>query len=122
MLSRWLKEQKAVNRVIYPGLPSHPGYEMMKKQCSGFGTMITFEVISKNAALAILKNVRLISFAESLGGTETLITYPITQTHADVPEEVRQKNGITDRILRMSVGIEKIDDIIADLNDAFALL
>lgn len=122
MLSRWLKEQKIVNRVIYPGLPSHPGYEMMKKQCSGFGTMITFEVISKNAALTILKNVRLISFAESLGGTETLITYPITQTHADVPEEVRQKNGITDRILRMSVGIEKIDDIIADLNDAFALL
>lgn len=122
MLSRWLKEQKAVNRVIYPGLSSHPGYEIMKKQCSGFGTMITFEVISKNAALTILKNVRLISFAESLGGTETLITYPITQTHADVPEEVRQKNGITDRILRMSVGIEKIDDIIADLNDAFALL
>ena len=116
-LSCWLE---IIKKVIYPGLPSHPGYEIMKKQCSGFGTMLTFETESKNAALAILKNVRLISFAESLGGTETLITYPITQTHADVPENVRQKNGITDCILRMSVGIEKIEDIIADLNNAFA--
>ncbi len=116
-LSCW---QEIIKKVIYPGLPSHPGYEIMKKQCSGFGTMLTFETESKNAALAILKNVRLISFAESLGGTETLITYPITQTHADVPENVRQKNGITDCILRMSVGIEKIEDIIADLNNAFA--
>lgn len=119
-LSCWLEEQEIIKKVIYPGLPSHPGYEIMKKQCSGFGTMLTFETESKNAALAILKNVRLISFAESLGGTETLITYPITQTHADVPENVRQKNGITDCILRMSVGIEKIEDIIADLNNAFA--
>lgn len=119
-LSRWLEEQKLVKRVIYPGISSHPGYEVMKKQSRGFGSMLTFEVNSKEDALRILKNVKLISFAESLGGTETLITYPITQTHADVPEDVRQKNGITDCILRMSVGIEKIDDIIEDLRNAFA--
>lgn len=119
-LSRWLEEQTLVKRVIYPGISSHPGYEIMKKQSRGFGSMLTFEVHSKEDALRILKNVKLISFAESLGGTETLITYPITQTHADVPEDVRQKNGITDCVLRMSVGIEKIDDIIEDLRNAFA--
>lgn len=119
-LAHWLKEQKLVKKVIYPGLPSHLGHEIMKKQSRGFGSMLTFEVESKETAQAILKNVKLISFAESLGGTETLITYPTTQTHADVPEDVRLQNGITDCVLRMSVGIENIDDIIADLNHAFA--
>ena len=83
-------------------------------------TLLTFEVASKEAALTILKNVKLISFAESLGGTETLITYPTTQTHADVPKEIQEKNGLTDCILRVSVGIENIEDIIADLSNAFA--
>lgn len=119
-LAHWLEEQKLVKKVIYPGLPSHPGHEIMKKQSRGFGAMITFEVESKETAQTILRSVKLISFAESLGGTETLITYPTTQTHADVPKDVRLKNGITDCILRMSVGIENIDDIIADLNNAFA--
>ena len=119
-LAHWLNGQKLVKRVIYPGLSSHPGYEIMKKQSRGFGAMLTFEVESKEIAWDILKSVKLISFAESLGGTETLITYPITQTHADVPREVQLKNGITDCILRMSVGIENIDDIIADLSNAFA--
>lgn len=121
-LAHWLEEQELVKRVIYPGLPSHPGYEIMKKQSRGFGAMLTFEVTSKEAALSILKNVKLVSFAESLGGTETLITYPTTQTHADVPKEVQLKNGITDCVLRVSVGIENIDDIIADLSNAFAVV
>lgn len=119
-LAHWLEEQELVKKVIYPGLPSHPGHEIMKKQSRGFGAMLTFEVASKEAALTILKNVKLISFAESLGGTETLITYPTTQTHADVPKEIQEKNGLTDCILRVSVGIENIEDIIADLSNAFA--
>ena len=119
-LAHWLEEQRLVKKVIYPGLPSHPGYEIMKKQSRGFGAMLTFEVESKEAALKILKSVKLISFAESLGGTETLITYPVTQTHADVPEDIRLKNGLTDCILRVSVGIENINDIIEDLRNAFS--
>lgn len=119
-LAQWLEKQEKVTRVIYPGLPSHPGHEIMKKQARGFGSMLTFEVESKEFALSVLKNVELIQFAESLGGTETLITYPITQTHADVPKEVLAGNGITDRILRVSVGIENIDDLIEDLEKVFA--
>ncbi|MDD6571258.1 MAG: PLP-dependent aspartate aminotransferase family protein [Thermoflexaceae bacterium] len=120
-LAQWLEKQNKVKKVIYPGLPSHPGHEIMKKQARGFGSMLTFEVDSKESALSILKNVELIQFAESLGGTETLITYPITQTHADVPKDVLAKNGITDCVLRVSVGIEGIDDLIADLERVFAL-
>lgn len=120
-LAQWLEKQNKVKKVIYPGLPSHPGHEIMKKQARGFGSMLTFEVDSKESALSILKNVDLIQFAESLGGTETLITYPITQTHADVPKDVLAKNGITDCVLRVSVGIEGIDDLIADLERVFAI-
>lgn len=118
-LALWLKERPEVVRVIYPGLKEHPGYEIMKKQAKGYGTMLTFEVKSKDLVQQILKRVKLIQFAESLGGVETLITYPITQTHADVPPESLLKNGISDRILRMSVGIENIDDLINDLEQAF---
>ncbi len=81
--------------------------------------MLTFEVKSKEFALSILEKVQLIQYAESLGGVETLITYPTTQTHADVPEDILLKNGITDCVLRMSVGIEDVDDLINDLSDAF---
>ena len=81
--------------------------------------MVTFEVESKELAYKVLKNVRLIRFAESLGGVETLITYPITQTHADVPKDVLAANGITDRILRLSVGIEAVDDLIKELEQVF---
>ncbi|MCH5265579.1 MAG: PLP-dependent transferase [Lachnospiraceae bacterium] len=118
-LVEWLGEQKRVKKVLYPGLASHPGYEIMKKQSRGFGAMVTFEVESREFALEVLKAVRLIRFAESLGGVETLITYPYTQTHADVPEEIRLKNGITDSILRLSVGIEDVEDLIHDLAGAF---
>lgn len=118
-IAEWLKTQSIVQRVYYPGLPEHPGYEIMKKQARGFGSMITFQVDSKEHALQILKQVRMIKFAESLGGVETLITYPTTQTHADVPEEVRLKNGITPCTLRLSTGIEDIEDLLGELSEVF---
>lgn len=114
----WLQKQKAVTKVIYPGLKGHPGYEIMKKQSRGFGAMVTFNVTDEELAKKILGSVHLIQYAESLGGVETLITYPTTQTHADVPEELRLKNGITPSTLRLSVGIENVDDLIADLEQA----
>lgn len=118
-IAYWLKEQKAVTRVIYPGLPEHPGYEIMKRQARGSGAMLTFQLESKEFALSILEKVRMIRFAESLGGVETLITYPTTQTHADVPQEIREKNGITESTLRLSVGIENADDLIYELEKVF---
>lgn len=118
-IAQWLKTQKCVTKVIYPGLPEHPGYKIMQKQSRGFGSMVTFRLNSTQKALSILEKVRLIKYAESLGGVESLITYPTTQTHADVPEELRLKNGITPETLRLSVGIENADDLIADLDQAF---
>lgn len=119
IIAEWLKEQRAVTKVIYPGFPTHPGYEIMRKQARGFGAMLTFQVESRGSALAILEKVRMIKYAESLGGVETLITYPITQTHADVPEEIRERNGITDSTLRLSVGIEDIKDLLDELGKIF---
>lgn len=118
-LVEWLKNEKKVKKIYYPGLSDHPGHEICKKQAGGFGCMVTFEVESKELAHRILKSVRLIRFAESLGGVETLITYPITQTHADVPAAVLAANGITDRILRLSVGIEDVQDLINELERVF---
>lgn len=118
-IAQWLKNQPKIRSVIYPGLPEHPGYEIMKRQARGFGSMITFDVENKALVKQILGKVKLIKFAESLGGVETLITYPTTQTHADVPEETRLKNGITDCVLRLSVGIENPDDLIEELGKCF---
>ncbi len=117
-IAKFLASDPNVTEVIYPGLPQHPGHETIKRQARGFGAMLTFKVSSKDIALSILEKVRLIQFAESLGGVETLITYPVTQTHADVPPEVLAKNGITDATLRLSVGVEKVDDLIDDLRNA----
>ncbi|MCD8381255.1 MAG: PLP-dependent aspartate aminotransferase family protein [Lachnospiraceae bacterium] len=114
----FLQGERRVRKVYYPGIPGTQAYEICKRQASGFGSMITFEVESRELALHILKNTRLIPFAESLGGVETLLTYPTTQTHADVPLEVQLKNGITDRVLRLSVGIETKEDLIGDLRQA----
>lgn len=119
-LAGFLEQQEHITRVIYPGLKNHPGHEIMKKQSRGFGAMLTFEVDSRELAVSILNHVKIIQFAESLGGTETLITYPVTQTHADIPKEDLEKNGINDRVLRLSVGLEGIDDLIGDLQQAFA--
>ncbi|MGN0728318.1 trans-sulfuration enzyme family protein [Treponema sp.] len=115
----WLLKQNQVEKVIYPGLENHPGYKIMKKQSRGFGAMVTFDLKSEEIAKKILGSVKLIQFAESLGGVETLITYPTTQTHADVPEELRLKNGITNATLRLSVGIENAEDLIYDLQQSF---
>lgn len=119
-LADWLKKQSIVTKVFYPGLPEHPGYEVMKKQARGFGSMLTFNVDTQEHALQILEGVKMIKFAESLGGVETLITYPTTQTHADVPEEVRLKNGITPCTLRLSTGIEDAKDLFRELEEVFA--
>jgi cystathionine gamma-synthase len=116
---QWLLNRPEVTRVIYPGLKEHPGYEIMKRQSRGFGAMITFDVNRCELAQAILERVRLIQFAESLGGTKTLLTYPITQTHADVPKEELAANDIRDTTLRLSVGIENCGDLIRDLEQAF---
>lgn len=104
--------------LILRGIKGSKGYEICKSQARGFGSMITFEVESAELAKHILKETKLIPFAESLGGVETLLTYPYTQTHADVPEEVRKANGITDCVLRLSAGIEDSKDLIDDIRNA----
>ncbi len=119
IIAEHLTHSEHVTKVIYPGLPEHRGHDIMKKQARGFGAMITFEVESKEFAKEVLNNVELFYFAESLGGTETLITYPITQTHAAVPKELLERNGINDRLLRLSVGIEGADDLIAEIDRVF---
>ena len=116
--AEWLKKQAPVTQVLYPGLPEHPGYEINWQQARGAGSMISFHTDSPETAHQILENVHLITFAESLGGTETLITYPMVQTHADVPPEKREHLGITDTPLRISVGLEHSEDIISDLEQA----
>ncbi len=118
-IAEWLKTRSSVRKIVYPGLPEHPGHEIQKAQARGFGAMLTIELESKEYALSVLEKIRMIKYAESLGGVETLITYPTTQTHADVPEEIRIRNGITDSVLRISVGIEDAEDLIAELTKVF---
>lgn len=118
-IANWLLGQEKVKAVHYVGLPDHPDYEISEKQSSGFGAMISFEVDCEQTAMKILERVSLIQFAESLGGVETLITYPCLQTHADVPKEERDAKGITEKLLRLSVGLESAGDLIADLKHAF---
>ncbi|MCM1427750.1 MAG: PLP-dependent aspartate aminotransferase family protein, partial [Eubacterium sp.] len=114
----YLLSAPKVKNVYYPGIEKSEGYEISKRQARGFGSMLTFEVESRKLAQHILKSTRIIPFAESLGGVETLLTYPCTQTHADVPEAVRIANGITDCVLRMSAGIEDKADLLADIKYA----
>jgi cystathionine gamma-synthase len=106
--------------VHYVGLPDHPAYEVSRRQARGFGSMVSLVADSAQTAQDILGRTKLILFAESLGGVESLITFPLTQTHADVPERERIARGIDDRLLRLSVGIEAADDLIADLAGALA--
>jgi cystathionine beta-lyase/cystathionine gamma-synthase len=107
-----------VRHVYYPGLPSHPQYELAKRQMRGFGGMVSFELGSLEAARRVLNGVRLLSLAESLGGVETLISHPATMTHASVPAERRAALGITDGLVRISVGLEDIEDLKEDLSQA----
>jgi cystathionine gamma-lyase/homocysteine desulfhydrase len=109
-----------VRKVLYPGLPDHPGYEIQKRQASGFGAMITIDLGSFEAAKAMLERVRVLSFAESLGGVESLISHPATMTHASIPPERRAELGLTDGMVRISVGIEDAEDLLADLEQSLA--
>ena len=117
-IAEWLQGERKVRRVYYPGLPEHPGHEILKGQAKGFGAMIAFEVIDPALVEQLLLKTRLISFAESLGGVETLMTFPEVQTHADIEPEIRARLGINNVLLRLSVGIEDADDLIADLAQA----
>lgn len=119
-VARWLRQHPKVSAVYYPGLEDHPGHELSKQQTSGFGGMLSFRVDTADTARSALKKLRLISFAESLGGVESLMTLPYVQTHADIPEAERLRLGICDRLLRLSVGIESACDIIADLEQALS--
>lgn len=117
-VAQWLKGHRRVTRVFYAGLEEHPGYAVNRAQARGAGSMISFRVDSEQTAHRVLERVRLITFAESLGGTESLITYPMLQTHPDVPQAMREHLGITETLLGLSVGLEHVEDIIADLAQA----
>jgi cystathionine gamma-synthase/cystathionine beta-lyase len=116
-IAEWLSRQPRVKRVYYPGLPGHPGHDTLKSQASGFGAMIAFEVEDAARVPAILEGVRVFLFAESLGGVESLITYPRVQTHADMAPAVLDRLGIGHGLLRLSVGIENVADLIRDLEN-----
>ncbi len=118
-LARYLTSKKQVSRVYYPGLPGHPQHRLAKKQMSGFGGIISFDLGSLEAASKLLERVELCSLGESLGGVETLIAHPATMTHASVPAKDREKLGVTDGLVRLSVGIEDTEDLMADLENAF---
>lgn len=117
-VAQWLCQHPRVSSVYYPGLQDHPGHALSQRQANGFGGMLSFRVDSETTACRVLKRLKLISFAESLGGVESLMTLPAVQTHADIPEPERLRLGICERLLRFSVGIEDVDDIIADLDQA----
>jgi len=117
-LAEFLKTIPQIKKVYYVGLPEAAGYEVSRKQSTGFGGMISIEVESKELAEQILRNVKVFQYAESLGGVDSLITYPMLQTHADVPKEERDRRGINDRFLRISVGIENIEDLLEDIKEA----
>lgn len=118
IVAEFLASHKKVKKVFYPGLKHHPQYELAKRQMTGFGSMITVETGSLANAAQLLKRVRVCSLAESLGGVETLISHPATMTHAALGEKARQAIGITDGMVRISVGIETVEDIVADLDQA----
>ena len=117
-VASYLAAHPKVERVLYPGLPDHPGHEIQKRQASGFGAMITIELGSFAAAKAMLERMQVMSFAESLGGVESLISHPASMTHASIPAERRAELGLTDGMVRLSVGIENAEDLLADLEQA----
>jgi cystathionine gamma-lyase len=120
-LADWLAKQPAVQRVHFPGLPSHPGHDLAKRQMHDFGGMMSISLRGgKDAALRLLTRTKLFSLAESLGGVESLIGHPATMTHASIPADIRQARGIDDGLVRLSVGIEDVDDLQEDLRQALA--
>lgn len=119
-VARWLQQQPQVTRVYYPGLADHPGHALNRRQSSGAGGMLSFRVNSARLAHRVLEKLQLISFAESLGGVESLMTLPAVQTHGDIPEQERLRLGIDESLLRLSVGLENPEDLIADLRQALS--
>ncbi|MEK5235886.1 PLP-dependent transferase [Paenibacillus sp. FSL L8-0470] len=117
-LAHYLLEHPAIAEVFHPGLPDHPGYEIQNRQSSGNTGIFSFKVKDARYVEPLLRHIRLIAFAESLGGVESLMTYPAVQTHADIPVEIRDAVGVDDRLLRFSVGIEHVNDLKSDLSQA----
>ena len=118
-VANWLTERLGPEAVIYPGLPTHPQHELAERQMSGFGGMISVDLVTRARAACVLERTRIFSLAESLGGVESLISHPATMTHASVPPERRAALGITDGLIRLSCGVEDTDDLLADLERAF---
>ncbi|TWH47629.1 PLP-dependent aspartate aminotransferase family protein [Sporomusa sp. KB1] len=117
-IAKWLTAHPNVTKVYYPGLADHPGREIQESQAAGYGGMLSFVVAHPHLPAQVLRKVKVLQFAESLGGVESLITFPAVQTHADIPADTRERLGISDCLLRLSVGIEDVEDIIADLAQA----
>lgn len=120
-VANWLNTHPNVLKVYYPGLEGHPGKEIQDSQSSGYGGMLSFVVDHPRLPAQVLRKVKVIQFAESLGGVESLITFPAVQTHSDIPPDIRDRLGISDCLLRLSVGIEDVEDIIADLTQALKI-
>ena len=119
-IAEWLGTHPRVKRVYYPGLPSHPQHELARRQMKGFGGMISVELGDVAVARRFVERTKIFALAESLGGVESLIGHPASMTHASVPREMRERMGLTDSLVRLSVGIEDVDDLIADLDQALA--
>ena len=119
-IAQWLSGQKSVRTVLYPGLAEHPGHERQQQQASSFGAMVSFELTSVEAVAKLIERLHYIAYAESLGGVESLVTIPAIQTHANLAPEERARLGVTDTLVRLSVGIEAVEDLIADLDQALA--
>jgi cystathionine beta-lyase len=119
-VAEYLQSHPKVGKVYWPGFPAHPNHEVARKQMKDFGGMLSFTLKDDdiNKAFALMKNVKLFSLAESLGGVESLINHPATMTHASIPREERIKNGLTDSLIRLSIGIEDADDLVEDLDQA----
>jgi cystathionine beta-lyase/cystathionine gamma-synthase len=117
-IAEYLNNQTYAEKVIYPGLKSHPQYQLAKKQMSGFGGMISVDFGTFEKAKKVLNGVKIFALAESLGGVESLICHPASMTHASVPKAERDKMGLTDSLVRFSVGIEDAEDLIADIEQA----
>lgn len=119
-IAKWLKSHPAVDKVYWPGFEDHPNHKIAKKQMDDFGGMMSFTVKGKNiqTALGVVEKVKLFSLAESLGGVESLIGHPATMTHAAIPKVEREKSGVVDTLIRLSVGVEDAEDLIADLSQA----
>ncbi len=117
-IARWLQDSGFVSKVYYPGLETDPGYEIQKKQADGAGAMISFVLNEKYDYKLFFEKLNLITLAESLGGVESLVCHPATMTHAAIPADIRKEVGIVDELIRLSVGIEDVDDLIDDLKQA----